>query len=226
MRFKDVFAIIGPVMIGPSSSHTAGAARIGRAARQALGEPPLVADIVLYGSFADTGQGHGTDTAIVAGLLDMDTDDARIPDAFGEAERSGLEVSLRMSDETQPHPNTAAIVLRGPSRRISLLGRSIGGGSVEIARIDRFAVKFTAVYPTLLIFHEDRAGVIADVSGILRCAHVNIGYMTVDRASRSGSVLTVIECDQAVPADALPLIRGLAGVSDVSVVDLAAKEVR
>ena len=223
MRFKDVFSIIGPVMIGPSSSHTAGAVRIGRTARQALGEEPVEAVIDLYGSFADTYRGHGTDTALAAGIMDLETDDERIRDAFQHAESAHLRMDFRVKTEAPSHPNTAGITLRGKTRQVYVKGRSIGGGNIEIVRVDKFDVKFTAIYPTLLVFHTDRAGVIAEISHILQQAKVNIGYMTVDRESRNGDVLTVIECDEGIHPQAIASIREIEGVCQISLVDLTGK---
>lgn len=224
MRFKDVFSIIGPAMIGPSSSHTAGAARIGRAARQALGEPPLEADIALYGSFADTYRGHGTDKALVAGLLGHAPDDERLRDALAHAELAGLQVSIRTGRELEPHPNTASIALRGRASSVTVKGRSIGGGSIELIAVDRFDVRFAAAQPTLLIFHEDRPGTVARIAAILDRAQGNIVSMTVGRQSRQGAALTVMECDQAVPEEAVAEIGRVAGVSRVRTIDLSAEE--
>jgi len=224
MRFKDVFSIIGPSMVGPSSSHTAGAVRIGLAARQALGEPPLEADIFLYGSFAETYRGHGTDLALIAGLLGYSTDDERIPDAYRQAELAGLQVRIQAEKRPEAHPNTAALSLRGRTERIRAKGRSIGGGNVEIVGIDRFDVKFAAAQPTLLVFHADRSGMVAEVSGVLTRAQVNISHMQVDRESRNGAALTVVECDQLPGGAALGEIGRIAGVGKVRLIDLAAKE--
>lgn len=156
MRFKDVFSIIGPSMIGPSSSHTAGAVRLGRVVRQLLGELPKKAEITLYGSFADTYRGHGTDLALIGGLLDYETDDPRIPDAAEEAEALGVEIAFLTSKDKADHPNTVRITLSSDTREVSMMGASIGGGNVEIVNVNQFDVKFTAVYPTLVISHHDR----------------------------------------------------------------------
>ncbi|BBI36286.1 L-serine ammonia-lyase, iron-sulfur-dependent subunit beta [Cohnella abietis] len=223
MRFKDVFSIIGPSMIGPSSSHTAGAARLGRTARQAMGGLPQEADIILYGSFADTYRGHGTDLAIVAGLLDYDTDDERIRDALDLAAAAGLLVRFKEGRKPDVHPNTATITMRLGDTNVSVTGRSIGGGNVEIVGIDRFDVKFTANYPTLLIYHEDRYGMVSEVTEILKNAHVNISYMEVDREARNGEALTVIESDQRIREEVIERIRELTNVRRVSVIDLASK---
>ncbi|XID92174.1 L-serine ammonia-lyase, iron-sulfur-dependent subunit beta [Paenibacillaceae bacterium WGS1546] len=223
MRFKDVFSIIGPSMIGPSSSHTAGAVRIGRAARQALGEAPLEADLYLYGSFAETYRGHGTDAALAAGLLDYGTDDDRIPGALGDAAQAGLSVRFHEEKKRESHPNTVALWLRGRSSQIRTKGRSIGGGSVEIVGIDRFDVRFTAIRPTLLVFHEDRTGTIAAISGVLSKSKVNISHMQVEREARLGAALTVVECDQLPESAELKRIAAIAGVRKVRLIDLSEK---
>jgi L-serine dehydratase len=222
MRFKDVFSIIGPSMIGPSSSHTAGAARLGQTGRQVLGGTPEQAEIVLYGSFATTYRGHGTDLAIVAGLLGFRTDDDRIKSAFAIAEAVGMDVSFKPSKLPVAHPNTILMRLRMGERETSLRGCSIGGGNIEIVNIDGFDIRFTAVYPTLLVFHDDRPGIIAEITDILRLTKVNIGYMEVDRKSRQGDVLTVIESDEPLQADCLKRIGALPDVYRICVVNLDA----
>jgi len=226
MRFKDVFSIIGPSMIGPSSSHTAGAVRLGRTARQIAGCLPDRADIHFYGSFADTYRGHGTDLAIVAGLLDYDTDDLRIRDAFTHAENAGLELEFHTAAHPQPgiHPNTAMIILKCGEREIRVIGCSIGGGNIEIISVNHFDVKFTAIYPTLLIFHDDKPGMIAEVTEILKVAKANIGYMEVDRKSRNGDVLTVIESDEGIRREVIEHLESLPNVQQVCVIDLTNKE--
>jgi L-serine dehydratase len=226
MRFKDVFSIIGPSMIGPSSSHTAGAVRLGRVARQLARSLPDQADIHFYGSFADTYRGHGTDLAIVAGLLNYDTDDSRIRDALQLAEKVGMQVTFHTADKPKPgvHPNTAMLILRCGDQEIRVTGCSIGGGNIEIVSVNHFDVKFTAIYPTLLIFHEDQPGMIALMTEILKQANANIGYMEVDRKSRSGDVLTVIESDEAIGSDVIARIQSLPYVRRVCVIDLMSKE--
>ncbi|MEK3883699.1 L-serine ammonia-lyase, iron-sulfur-dependent subunit beta [Paenibacillus sp. PL2-23] len=198
MRFKDVFSIIGPAMVGPSSSHTAGAARIGRAARQLLGpgEAPIAAVVTFYGSFAATYAGHGTDVAIAGGILGYGTDDPRLPDALSLAEQSGMSIIFREGKGLYPHPNTARIMLTTASgQTLETVGISIGGGNIEIVEINGFRAKLMGVYKTLAIFHADAPGVIAELTGRLKEEHSNIGYMSVDRKSRSGDALTVMELD-------------------------------
>ncbi|MCR2807434.1 L-serine ammonia-lyase, iron-sulfur-dependent subunit beta [Paenibacillus soyae] len=225
MRFKDVFSIIGPAMVGPSSSHTAGAARIGRAARQLLGDGeaanPVEALITFYGSFAATYAGHGTDVAIVGGILDFATDDPRIPDALNLAEQAGMSVTFREGKGLYPHPNTARVRLKTSSgQTLEAVGISIGGGNIEIVEINGFRAKMTGVYKALAIFHADTPGVIAEITGRLREEHSNIGYMSVDRKSRSGDALTVIELDTDITEELLTKLAACPSVQSVRVVDL------
>lgn len=224
MRFKDVFSIIGPSMIGPSSSHTAGAVRLGRCARQALGVIPAEAEIRFYGSFADTYVGHGTDLAITAGILDLDTDDARIRQSIKLAGKQGIDVRFMPMKKPAAHPNTASITLRVDGKSIVMTGCSIGGGNIEILNVNGFEVKFTAVYPTLLIYHKDRPGMVAEISDIARQAGINISYMEVDRKMRNGEALTVIESDERLNPDAKRRLEELSDVSEVSLIDLMSKE--
>jgi L-serine dehydratase len=220
MRFKDVFSIIGPAMVGPSSSHTAGAVRIGRVARQILAELPERAEIVFYGSFADTYQGHGTDLAIISGLLDLDTDDLRVPSSIKIAEQLGMEIVFKQGHGPFPHPNTAKLIIRAGEQQVTVVGASIGGGNIEIHQVNDFDIKFTGIYPTLLIFHDDRPGMIAEVTRILSQEGVNIGHMSVDRKGRSGEALTVIEVDGSIAAELSREILQLSTVKEVRVVDL------
>lgn len=224
MRFKDVFSIIGPAMVGPSSSHTAGAVRIGRVARKLCGALPAQADITLYGSFADTYEGHGTDLALAGGLLDMDTDDPRIPRSLELAEESGLAIRFKTAHTTVGHPNTAKLSLKGESVKLDLQGASIGGGSIEIVSVDGFDVSFSAVYPTLIVCHQDEPGVIADLTDALRKEGVNIGSMDLDRKARSGEAMTVLELDSKVTVPLTERLLALPHVRKVSVVDLAEGE--
>jgi L-serine dehydratase len=223
MRFKDIFAIIGPSMIGPSSSHTAGAVRLGLVGRKLLGGQPEQAMITLYGSFAETYRGHGTDLALIAGLLGCETDDFRIPQALMFAEQQGLQVTFRKGSGRILHPNTAELELVRGEQAVSLMGASIGGGNIEIHRVDEFDVTFTGMYPTLLIYHDDVSGVIAGLTQALKEAARNIGYMDVDRTARNGKALTVIEVDQAIDESLVSQMYSLPYVHKVVIVDLMRK---
>ncbi|MBM7565796.1 L-serine ammonia-lyase, iron-sulfur-dependent subunit beta [Paenibacillus sacheonensis] len=220
MRFKDVFSIIGPGMIGPSSSHTAGAVRLGRVAGLLFGGLPKRAEIMFYGSFAATYAGHGTDLAAVAGLLGFDTDDERIPDAIELAEQAGMRIAFRKASVPAAHPNTLTVALRKGRRHVRMTGCSIGGGSIEVSEVDGFELKFTGNYPTLIVFHDDRPGMLAAITRLLGDAGVNIGYMDVDRKSRLGEAATVIESDAAIPAELRKRVGRIADVKSVGYIDL------
>jgi L-serine dehydratase len=221
MRFKDVFSIIGPSMIGPSSSHTAGAVRLGRVARQLLGEQPKKVEITLYGSFADTYRGHGTDLALIGGLLDYETDDPRIPIAAEEAEALGVEIAFLTSKDKADHPNTVRFHLSSETRELSMTGASIIGGNVEIVNVNQFDVKFTAVYPTLVISHHDRPGMIADITALLGRSQINIGFMDLDRKGRDREAMTVIETDVSIPDSLIQELENLSMIHEIKKVDLA-----
>ena len=198
MKFTSVFDIIGPVMIGPSSSHTAGAARIGRVARDLFGRQPKWVKIHLYGSFAETYKGHGTDVALVGGLLDYDTDDERIKTAFEEAEKAGLMYTFIPETAHMEHPNTTRIVMGDDEGEMSVVGISIGGGKIEISEVNDFKLHLTGGLPTILVVHDDRAGCIANVANCLAMHNVNIGHMEVSRIERGLTALMVIEVDQNI----------------------------
>ena len=180
----DIFDLIGPIMVGPSSSHTAGAVRIGLACRRILGEEVAEADITLSGSFAATGRGHGTDKAIVAGLLGMAPDDVRVPDSFAYAQEKGLLFSFAFGDIPLAHPNTARLVLKGVrGAEADIEAASLGGGRIEIRRLGDMSLRFSAEQPTLIIRNEDRPGNVADVSRILSEGKINIATFQVNRNS-------------------------------------------
>jgi L-serine dehydratase len=219
MRFKDVFSIIGPAMVGPSSSHTAGAVRLGRVARRLLAVQPEWADIRLYGSFADTYKGHGTDLALIAGLLDYEPDDPRVSGSLEEAERLGMRVTIRPSSALVQHPNTAMIHVGSGSQKIMIRGASIGGGNIELEQVNGFDVRFSGSYPTLLVFHADRTGVISDISGVLTLSGINIGYMDVDRKERNGDALTVVETDGSFPVALREQLVQIPDVQEVRIID-------
>ena len=197
----DIFDILGPVMVGPSSSHTAGAVRIGRMARTLLGAEVVRADIGLHGSFADTGRGHGTDRALVAGLLGMKPDDLGIPQSFEIAANQGLEFHFHTARLRDAHPNTAV-----------LQAASTGGGRIRVDRLDGVEVSFTGIFNTLVVRHQDVAGELSRILNELSVSGVNIANMSLNRDRRGGAALTVVETDQKIPADALERIQALYGV--------------
>ncbi|ULT58548.1 L-serine ammonia-lyase, iron-sulfur-dependent subunit beta [Neobacillus drentensis] len=198
MKYRSVFDIIGPVMIGPSSSHTAGAARIGRVARSLFGREPKWANISLYGSFAKTYKGHGTDVALVGGLLDFDTDDTRIIDAIDIAKQKGMKLRFIEEDAVTDHPNTARVIIGDHNGELELVGISIGGGKIEIIELNGFQLKLSGNHPAILVVHNDRFGAIASVANTLAKYELNIGHMEVARKDVGKMALMTIEVDQNI----------------------------
>lgn len=195
----NCFDIIGPIMVGPSSSHTAGAVRIGLVAKALLDERIKKADIGLCGSFAHTFRGHGTDKAIVAGLLGFFPDDERICKSLYLARKAGLDFTFHLINQQDLHPNTAIITLWGEQgRRVTIRGVSTGGGRIRIEAIDDIFVSFSGDYTTLVINHQDTPGVVAGITHRLALQRINIASMRVFRSYRGGPAVTVIETDEQV----------------------------
>jgi L-serine dehydratase len=195
-----LFDVLGPVMIGPSSSHTAGAAKIGYTAQKLLGEVPAQADIGLYGSFATTGKGHGTDRALVAGLLGLRPDDPRLPDSFALAAQRGMQFSIHPVELRSAHPNTAVLTLTSRTgRQLSLKAASVGGGRIRVTEIDGVPADFGGDSNTLIIHNEDTPGCIAEVTMALALRRINIASMQVFRAAAGGYAVMVLECDSHIP---------------------------
>ncbi len=217
----NIFDIMGPIMVGPSSSHTAGAVRIGRVARHLLGSCPVRAEILLHGSFAATGAGHGTDRAIVAGLLDMAPDNTAIPRSFQLAQEAGMEVSITSTELRDAHPNTAILNLtNSEGRTLSVSASSLGGGRIKVNAIDGLEASFSGDYPTLIIRHEDRPGMVSRVSTILSRLNANIGTMQLYRNRRGGLAIMVLECDDPLPPDTREQLTKLEGVVRCAYLDM------
>ena len=208
-------------MVGPSSSHTAGAVRMGFVARKLLGFQPARADIALHGSFAATGAGHGTDKAIVAGLLGMAPDDPNIPRSFYLAKEAGLEVNVHSVTLRDAHPNTAVMALTGSrGRTVTVSASSLGGGRIRVNSIDGMGAAFAADMPTLIIRNEDKPGIVSEVSSCLAHEGANIATMQLYRDRRGGLSVMVIECDQPVSGEILDDIGLLGGVVRCIYLDL------
>ncbi len=206
----DLFDLIGPVMIGPSSSHTAGAARIGLTAYSLLGEPVKTAKIGLHGSFRKTYRGHGTDRAIVGGLMGMRVDDVRLRESLALAAQSGLQFQFEPVELRGAHPNTVVLDVEGVSgRRLQMEAASVGGGNIEIHRINGLSVQFTGKADTLIIRHVDVPGMIAAVTTTLARHQVNIANMQVYRRKAGGDAMMVLELDGAPMERDLEIIRAL-----------------
>ena len=197
--------IIGPVMVGPSSSHTAGACRLGLLARCLVGGTPERARVELHGSFARTGEGHGTDKAIVGGLMGFRPDDERIRDALGIAEREGLDYRFEkttLGEENEIHPNTVRITIERGDRSSVMVGSSLGAGRVLVTEIDGYPVEVTGNYHTIVLIAEDVRGSVARIAGLLSDHGINIATLRLTRKQRGGDAFMVIEVDDA-PSEAV-----------------------
>lgn len=213
----NIFDILGPVMVGPSSSHTAGAVRIGLIARRLLGGQPATAKITLSGSFAATGTGHGTDRALVAGLLGMKPDDIRIPDSFALAVEQGLAFTFDKIELKEAHPNTAILQLStAGGRELEVQASSLGGGRIMVNKLDGINVNFNGDSPTLIVHNLDQPGHVAEVTSMLSHKSINIATMQLYRNHRGGYAVMVIETDQDIPAEALRWLSRLEGVIKVT----------
>lgn len=216
----DIFDILGPVMIGPSSSHTAGAARIGAMARTLLGAPPVKAAIHLYGSFAETGAGHGTDRALVGGLLGMKPDDPRLPFAFDATEKAGLTFTIDEVSLREAHPNTAVIeAWDREGKKLTMQASSLGGGRIMVNKLDGIDVNFTGMFNTLVIRNEDASGTVAAVTNILSQLRINVANMSLYRHKRGGDALMVIELDQHLKPNQVAFLSELPGVLSITYYD-------
>lgn len=203
-------------MIGPSSSHTAGACRLGELARAVFGHTPQRAHVLLHGSFASTGPGHGTDLALVAGLLGMRPDDERIPHAFEVAHQAGLQVDFAEEDLGDAHPNTAVFIMSDDAgTQMTVRGSSLGGGDVVVTAIDAFDVEITGELPLLIVGHVDRPGQIAGVTSVLAENSVNVASMHVSREHKGAGALMLIETDVEVPDQAAEAIASQPGITSV-----------
>lgn len=192
----NVFDIVGPVMIGPSSSHTAGAVRIGRVARALLGCEPVSTQILLHGSFAKTYKGHGTDKALIAGIMGMATDDERIRFSPRLAREAGLSVSILPTEIDGAHPNTALITLTDATgRTVSVQGASVGGGNILVTKVNGMDVHISGQYNTLIVLHQDTPGIIAAVTELLAESQVNICNFRLSRQKKGGVAVMTIEMD-------------------------------
>ncbi|MFD1168928.1 L-serine ammonia-lyase, iron-sulfur-dependent, subunit alpha [Oceanobacillus caeni] len=213
-KYQSAYEIIGPVMVGPSSSHTAGAVRIGNIARQLLNENPIYVKFSLMGSFAKTYQGHGTDLALLAGVLGLTTMDDGIPNAKMIAEEDGLQYEFTKRVLGSYHPNTVLVELTGSSRTVKVLASSLGGGKVEVQELEGYPLKFSGERPTLVIRHTDRKGVISELSGLLYQRGFNIARMANERSKINGPAITICEIDNKIEDSVLALLK-----RDIPIID-------
>ncbi|MEG0641073.1 MAG: L-serine ammonia-lyase, iron-sulfur-dependent subunit beta [Clostridium sp.] len=219
MKNYSVFDVLGPVMIGPSSSHTAGAARIGKVARGIVGEEFKRVEFYLHGSFAETYKGHGTDKALVAGILGMDTHDDRLRSALQIAESKGIDIKFIQSDLGDEHPNTVRIVFYMKDGSVSeITGSSIGGGNIVITDIDGEAVEFTGSNPTIIIRQKDIVGLVSKISSIM--VENNIGIATMKMGRNGNDAFVILETDNEIPTKVVETIKNLPDIMYVKAINL------
>lgn len=208
--------MIGPVMIGPSSSHTAGVVRIGRAARKVLGSQPQFAEITFYNSFARTYEGHGSDRAIIAGLLDYLTDDTRIKTSLEEAQNAGLTFHFKsVGNASTLHPNTVKVLIRNADREIEVVGESKGGGLINIAEVNGFKADFNTSLHTAIIFADDVKGSVAFIASVLAHDGCNIATMSVSRKGKNDLACLVFEMDSGLKPVTLNYLQSLSWVNEI-----------
>ena len=213
----DIFDILGPIMVGPSSSHTAGAVRIGNMGRTLLGSTPVRAAIHLHGSFAETGVGHGTDKALVAGLLGLKADDYDIPNSFRLAKERGLAFTFDEVQLKDAHPNSVYMELTDHTGHVlRFQACSVGGGRIEVTKLDSVDVNFTGSFHTLIIHNLDIRGHVADVTAALSQAGINIANMSLCRDRRGGNAITLIEMDEKLPPAVLEQLSSFSGITHIT----------
>ena len=217
----NIFDILGPVMVGPSSSHTAGAVRIGLVTKKLLGGVPLRATITLSGSFAATGVGHGTDRALVAGLLGMEPDDTRIPDRFALADEAGMTYEIVKGNIRGSHPNTALLeVWDCNGRALSVQASSLGGGRIMINKLDGIQIDVTGERPALVVHNLDQPGHVAEVASMLAHKSINIATLNLYRNKRGGYAVMVIETDQNIPKESIDWLKRVEGIIKVTCLNI------
>lgn len=211
-----LFDVVGPVMIGPSSSHTAGAARIGLMAREILKDEPQTVTITLYGSFAKTYKGHGTDKALVAGLLGFSADDIRLRTSFEIATQQGMDVTFHRSEAEVDHPNTVRIAMKGKQgREMEIVGVSLGGGKIEIREINGASVSLSGEEHTLITVHRDKPGIIAQATTIMAIGHINVSNMRVFRSAKNATAVMIVCTDSPVPPEMVSMIKKISAIESV-----------
>lgn len=218
----SIFEVLGPVMIGPSSSHTAGAARIARIARAVSDEDVVRVVFGLHGSFAKTYKGHGTDKALVAGILGMKEDDENIRNSFDIAREKGVLFQFREVELSDAHANSVLVETTGSNdRRHKVIGASVGGGSIHITNIDGFEVEITAENPVIIIKMKDKKGVISEITSLLAHNNINIAIMRVSRKGKGSEASTIIETDDRISLSIIEQLSQIEHVEDVKVMNFA-----
>ena len=220
MKTVGVFDILGPIMVGPSSSHTAGAARLGKVARAIAGGDIAEVTFLLHGSFGKTYKGHGTDRALVAGILGMEPSDLRLRDSLSIAADMGLKINFKEYDLGDAHPNTVKFIIKGNSgKEYEMVGSSIGGGSIEVTEVNNNKVEFTGAYPTIIISHVDVPGVVSKVTGLLYSKAINIAFMKVFRSQKGKEATMVFEVDNEVTTEIVELLKSIEWINKVIMIN-------
>lgn len=209
MAFISAFDVLGPNMIGPSSSHTAGAVAISLLAQKMINGTIQKADFILYGSFAKTYKGHGTDRALLGGIMGFETDDIRIRNSFDIAKERGLQYSFTANErEKEVHPNTVDIRLENEAGDVlTVRGESLGGGKVRIVRINQVEVDFTGEYSAVIVIHQDKPGVVAHITRCLSDNNVNIAFMKLYREDKGATAYSIVESDERLPQEIISHIK-------------------
>src|SRR5687767_9693232 len=218
-RKVSILDVMGPVMVGPSSSHTAGTARLGRVAHEILDDEPASVEFHLHPPLAATYRGHGSDFALVVGSIGLNVDDPRIPEAIRIAEQMGLGIRFSGEDLGGVHPNTVRLVIHSKSCEADIVGSSTGGGVIEVFKINGFQARFKADSPTLLLFYRDRPGMISEVTAIIAEEAINIASLYCSRKQRGKDAFMQIDVDSPVSDAALARISAVRDMSEAKYLD-------
>jgi len=210
---------MGPVMVGPSSSHTAGTARLGRVAREILDEDPVEVHFHLHPPLAATYRGHGSDFALVGGAIGLNVDDPRIPEAIRIAEQMEVKVEFAEEDQGDVHPNTVRVEIKGKTREVEIVGSSIGGGVIEVFKINGFQTRFKGDSPSLLLFYRDRPGMISEVTNIIADEAINIASLYCSRKQRGKDAFMEIDVDSPISKEALARINAVPDMAEAKYLD-------
>jgi len=218
-RKVSILDVMGPVMVGPSSSHTAGTARLGRVAREILDEDPVDVHFFLHPPLAATYRGHGSDFALVGGAIGLAVDDPRIPEAIRIAEQMDVNIQFSEEDQGDVHPNTVRIEIKGKKREAEVAGSSIGGGVIEVFKINGFTTRFKGDSPTLLLFYRDRPGMISEVTKVIAEEGINIASLSCSRKQRGKGAFMQIDVDSPMSTEALARICATPDVAEAKYLD-------
>jgi len=218
-RKVSILDVMGPVMVGPSSSHTAGTARLGRVAREILDEDPVEVHFFLHPPLAATYRGHGSDFALVGGAIGLNVDDPRIPEAIRIAEQMEVKIEFAEEDQGDVHPNTVRIEIKGKSREAEIVGSSIGGGVIEVFKINGFQTRFKGDSPSLLLFYRDRPGMISEVTHIIADEGINIASLYCSRKQRGKDAFMEIDVDSPISASALQRVNAVQDMAEAKYLD-------